>query len=139
MEKIISLLFVCILFSSCEEEDIGLGAGKFSIAGWEYSGPGVKIENEECATGNIVSVALEDEDIYLFISNMPESASGSFDVGVRSDAPCDLKIAIKDGAKNYYSLSGTLTKTGARKYNYIITMYSDFSDDFYTSQGEGSY
>ncbi|ADQ17258.1 hypothetical protein Lbys_1548 [Leadbetterella byssophila DSM 17132] len=139
MKKMISLLLVGFLFSSCEEEEIGLGTGKFYVAGWEYSGPGVKIENEDCAAGNIVSVALEEKDIYLFVFNMPEAASGSFRVGSRSDGTCALKIGIKHGAKNYYSLSGTLTKTGARKYNYIITMYSDFSDDFYTSQGEGSY
>jgi hypothetical protein len=81
--------------------------------------------------------------VFLFaVNNLPTANSGTFQFtdGYIGDSTCTLYAynVYANGAE-YYSKSGTLTKTGAKNFTFSCIVYDLTTNKTYSVSGSGSY
>ena len=125
------------------------GTGKFTFQGTIYGNEcigGVDNGSMNLIVG-IADTVINGQSTFG-MTNVPTATSGTYNFtdGYVSDSSSTLAGVVHIGyfngynyGKEYYTKSGTLTKTGAKSFNFSCVVYDYYTNETYNVTGSGSY
>lgn len=111
----------------------GPGTGTFAVKGQTYTGNCIGTPNGSGGTN--VTIANTSEALVIY--NMPSAASGSFTINPFTGSNTNLYILTSPGM--LASVSGTLSKTGAKSFTFTGQVKDISTNQTYNISGSGSY
>lgn len=131
--------------SGSEDDDdnttSGIATGTFVTLGVTYTGICVSGQASNCTTGILVTIAHSSGASFI-IDNMPQASSGTFTFSdFFTGGNCNLKaLNTLTGGIQYASVSGSITKTGAKSFTFSCNAKSTIlNSQPITITGNGSY
>ncbi|MCO5936710.1 hypothetical protein NAF17_14295 [Mucilaginibacter sp. RB4R14] len=149
--KSLLLILVVAFLGGCKKDsdggsggDMGSGKGTFTIKGNPYSGMCQSVPATSGVSGNIDVIIASQSGASFTIYNMPTSSSGSsnvsnFDTDNAGFTDKLYAISIVNQSASFYSLSGSVTKTGVKSYKFSVTMMDQTTNGQTTATGSGNY
>lgn len=149
--KSLLLILVVAFLGGCKKDsddgdggDIGSGKGTFTIKGASYSGICQSVPATSGVSGNIDVIIASQSGASFAIYNMPTSSSGSSNVANFDTDNADFTgklyaISVVNQSASFYSLSGSVTKTGVKSYKFSVTMMDQTTNGQTTATGSGNY
>lgn len=101
-------------------------SGEFTYKGLKYAGKCTsKIRDQDC-TGGSMSVSMQSDERTVWIYNMPQNSSGTYNIGNGLGGNCELHFILPFFNAGKYqpegSSSGTLTKTSTSSFTFTCKL-----------------
>ncbi|WP_413667030.1 FKBP-type peptidyl-prolyl cis-trans isomerase N-terminal domain-containing protein [Mucilaginibacter sp. Mucisp86] len=101
-------------------------SGEFTYKGIKYAGKCTYKTRDQDCNGGSMSVSMESDERTVWIYNMPQGSSGTYNIGNGLGGNCELHFILPFFDAGKYkpegSSSGTLTKTSSNSFTFICKL-----------------